>query len=638
MRGRIGTVRRYNGSTCPLASRMRIMPQSHFTDHPGSSESPLVVDVARRPAESAWWRWVGAQLWPPSEPPRRRILDPLGLRVSRGKGWNNGRILAGACILGVSIPSIHYAANMHRLPRGFLIGSIIAAVAATIWLIIEWRRKDPERRGKPTRAQIRKNILIASLAFFLAATLTFGAFGHWLLTGNRIGIAIVAIGFFLVSGLHAWLRHERRRLRVTWTDPVTLRFTAFGFFHSALTLVVGMLALQTGFNLLIGIFGVMLTLIIVSGLFTSANFHLLRVKRIVPPEIHAGQPTRLTMIVTNGKRWLPSYSVWLQEAWPEGVPEPAVLPSVYALSVPPRSEVKLSYSILFPKRGVASFAGFTCMTRFPFSLFGRYRYFSDTQEILVLPEIRPLPESWRPKVSATMPMASQPRPTGRGTDDFRGLRPYVPGDSINAIHWPTSARLGLPMVRELDRETATPQWVVLELDYAGDRLEQAIVMAASLIHDAFAARIPFTLVIPPNAPVGPPAADALHRHACLDALARIVGFKPNDPDPPALREIRAAAMVANGELWAMPAGTAVVAVTTQQRPEFALAVQRRIPRGSSIAVLSAESAPSSAPPPKSADLPFASPPTVQPAWASTSTSTPFPNSGFTGRRVRHDLR
>ena len=101
---------------------------------------------------------------------------------------------------------------------------------------------------------------------------------------------------------------------------------------------------------------------------------------------------------------LPAVSLWLQEGWPLDAEKPpdGTLPYVYALQIPPRASVGLEYNIQFPHRGTFRFRGFTCMTRFPFSLFTRYRYIPCVDEVTVFPRIRPLPASAPPPGDAVI--------------------------------------------------------------------------------------------------------------------------------------------------------------------------------------------------------------------------------------------
>lgn len=94
--------------------------------------------------------------------------------------------------------------------------------------------------------------------------------------------------------------------------------------------------------------------------------------------------------------------------------------------------------------------------------------------------------------------AVNPRPAGRtqhvegptsdtaprGTLTFHTLREYVLGDDIRRVHWKTTARTGTLMVRE-HVDTSLPSTVIV-LDtradrYAGDRFEDAVDVAASLV-------------------------------------------------------------------------------------------------------------------------------------------------------------
>ncbi|HEY6057154.1 MAG TPA: DUF58 domain-containing protein, partial [Candidatus Limnocylindrales bacterium] len=67
------------------------------------------------------------------------------------------------------------------------------------------------------------------------------------------------------------------------------------------------------------------------------------------------------------------------------------------------------------------------------------------------------------------------------------VRPYAPGDSMNRIHWKTTARHGEIQVKEFDLEQTADVWIFLDLERAvqagsGDEstLEVAVRAAASI--------------------------------------------------------------------------------------------------------------------------------------------------------------
>lgn len=86
---------------------------------------------------------------------------------------------------------------------------------------------------------------------------------------------------------------------------------------------------------------------------------------------------------------------------------------------------------------------------------------------------RPLRVEWSPAVSKAdgdAHPASLAAPTG---DLVRSVRPYVPGDPRHLVHWPSTARTGELVVRELDAPAPVRQAVVLDLTDLGDETERA---------------------------------------------------------------------------------------------------------------------------------------------------------------------
>ncbi|UZN04537.1 DUF58 domain-containing protein [Cellulomonas sp. S1-8] len=129
-----------------------------------------------------------------------------------------------------------------------------------------------------------------------------------------------------------------------------------------------------------------------------------------------------------------------------------------------------------------------------------------------------------------------------GGTDLVGLREYAPGDDLRRVHWASSARHGTPMVRE-DADPAEPHLTVLLDDRAaayrpgaaGDGFEEAVDVAASLVHACVAAGVPVRCVtvsgsLDVDAPAGVPgsgeplraAAHAVDRLTLLAATDRPV--------------------------------------------------------------------------------------------------------------------
>jgi uncharacterized protein (DUF58 family) len=80
--------------------------------------------------------------------------------------------------------------------------------------------------------------------------------------------------------------------------------------------------------------------------------------------------------------------------------------------------------------------------------------------------------------------ARQPNSLGRTGEDFYALRPYVVGDDLRRIHWPTSARHDELLVRQNELPWQGRTTVLLDVRKAahtGDSLEVAVSAAASIV-------------------------------------------------------------------------------------------------------------------------------------------------------------
>ena len=130
---------------------------------------------------------------------------------------------------------------------------------------------------------------------------------------------------------------ERRREKYPWTDPKIGSVTKFGMFHTILTIGVGVIAIQTGLNLVYSIFGVLLALIFVSMILSRINFFSLKIERILPDELFAQTPVSASAVIKNNKNRFSVFSIWMEEAWPPDVKRPSILPFAYALRIKAKS-------------------------------------------------------------------------------------------------------------------------------------------------------------------------------------------------------------------------------------------------------------------------------------------------------------
>lgn len=265
-----------------------------------------------------------------------------------------------------------------------------------------------------------------------------------------------------------------------------LRFTREGRVFVLTTLGVGAAAVNTGNNLLYLVLGLMLSLIVLSGVLSDLVLWWVRVRRTLPSRAFAGTPCVVELALANDKRWLPSFSIEVED---QAENEPTDR-RCYFLKVGARSEQVAAYRRTPARRGALVLTRFRLSTRYPFGLFEKWRLIDDRAELLVYPALVPVPA---PDVPWGVPRgeraSTQP---GHGTE-VAGLRDYRDGDEARSVHWRRSATLGRLVVRERERERGSRLSIVLDErrpEGGGEAwaaaFEDAVSRAASLAERALA--------------------------------------------------------------------------------------------------------------------------------------------------------
>ena len=303
------------------------------------------------------------------------------------------------------------------------------------------------------------------------------------------------------------IRLARRLGSWWWRRTKAIRPTRDGWWCVFAAVGLGVAAVNTGNNLAYLLCSMLLALIVVSGMLSDLTIRKLRVTVAVPDAIHATQPALVTVEFANRKRWLASYSLALEALDQPPPPRSALfarwrprrtlddwlrliglkdrrgLGTPRRLAYVPRlsagTERVVGWEVTLPVRGRRRLPRLRATTGFPFGLFvktGPSLLFD--QEILVYPAVHSV--SPRDLVDAAVG-ESTARRRGRGHDLYN-LRAYRAGDEPHLIHWPTSAKSGSLMVRELEEDTAEDTRIVLTGTGMADRahLERALSEAASL--------------------------------------------------------------------------------------------------------------------------------------------------------------
>lgn len=101
----------------------------------------------------------------------------------------------------------------------------------------------------------------------------------------------------------------------------------------------------------------------------------------------------------------------------------------------------------------------------PFGLFPVNRKTSNESSLLVYPLIVDIPSFPNPSGLLTGGEALRRR-THQVTPNAAGVREYEPGDSLNRIHWASTARRGRLMTKEFELDPLAPVWIFLDGEHA----------------------------------------------------------------------------------------------------------------------------------------------------------------------------
>jgi uncharacterized protein (DUF58 family) len=337
----------------------------------------------------------------------------------------------------------------------------------------------------PTPRAVRWRVAIYPVA------LAFGALSA-AARPEQIGLKVAAFAVFtglmltpLALRLQAWggLRRAWR-----WFFLKRLSLTRGGFVFITITILFGVAAINTGTNLLYLILAMLLSLIVVSGMLSEVNVKGLRISRRMPPYVFAGEEVRIAIVLTNPRRYVPSFAIEVRESagpFAEGGGR-GEGPLVAVFRLDPGERRPLFYAATLPRRGVFALDGFVLATRFPFGFFTKFARADLPAELVVFPTPRELAKE-AVRALGRADDRPRPKPFHNAPDEFRATREYRSGDNPRFIHWRSSARRRRLVVKEFEPRATRTSAVVLDADtgLAGEEAVRAIdrgtTLAASLV-------------------------------------------------------------------------------------------------------------------------------------------------------------
>jgi uncharacterized protein (DUF58 family) len=253
---------------------------------------------------------------------------------------------------------------------------------------------------------------------------------------------------------------ERVFGRFKW--PRKLRVTREGRYFLLITVCVGFGAFNTGNNLLYLLFGMFLSLILVSGVMSELSLRHLTVVRRLPPRAQVGRAHLVEIEVYNHKRQVPSYAIEVEDLR-SGQPADK---RCFFLKISPRSAQVAAYRRTPARRGHDWHVGFRLATRFPFGLFEKSREVDCEGDLVIYPAVDRVvlpPDDAGDRMGGVVTL-------GRGTgDETAGVRVMRDGDDPRDIFWRKSAQSDQLVVRERVREVRREVTFVIDSRFRGPK-------------------------------------------------------------------------------------------------------------------------------------------------------------------------
>ncbi len=315
---------------------------------------------------------------------------------------------------------------------------------------------------------------------------------------------------------------EKRPKKRFFKLPRSLKITKPGKIYIVTLFLIGLAAINTGTNLLYMIVGMLLSLIIISGLLSESTLKQLTVSRSLPPHAFKDSPTPVRITVENTKQYFSSFSFTIKE---DSKTEVTDLGG-YVLKLEAGKEAKVIKRYIFSRRGLNKLTGINIKTAFPFGLFIKGRPLKIPGEILVYPAIEKLNEA-QVLIEGDSQHGASTRKKGHGAEIY-SLREHIAGDDARHIDWKATAREQRTLQREFETEIEKKVLILFDnLGEGGEVFEASVTEAATLANHL----IERGYLVGLNTLTGKVAPEAGHAglHSVLSTLALIEPAGPGEP-------------------------------------------------------------------------------------------------------------
>jgi len=283
-------------------------------------------------------------------------------------------------------------------------------------------------------------------------------------------------------------RNQRPQRPPSPNTPIRRRpsvdFSLTGLVYCSMMLFMGLAAINSQANLLFGVFGLMIGILLISAMICRVVLLRLKVERILPEYAAVGQSATIQYKFFNQKRLWPSLSVCLGEL--DGSEAFTEQPHAFMLHAAPRKSATVPITVIPKRRGTHRLTNFQLSTSFPFGFVKRAMMGRSVAPMLIYPAIGEVSPRLLSLCRSAERGGANMKPRRNGADEFFGVKEFRQGDNPRWIHWKRSARTGELVSREMV-QISPPRLLILcdtfiETTNPRERMlvEETIGMAASL--------------------------------------------------------------------------------------------------------------------------------------------------------------
>jgi uncharacterized protein (DUF58 family) len=218
----------------------------------------------------------------------------------------------------------------------------------------------------------------------------------------------------------------------------------------------------------------------------STPLRLQAVRELHPAKVHAGSDSRVELVVRSDSR-RHTRVLTVRDPFDGGRRQARFLLAPLA----PGELARAAYRLPTGRRGVYSLGPLEVSRSDAFGLASVAAEVAPATQLTVYPrvdDVAPLPHTIGHDPYAG---ADHPNALGQLGEDFYALRPYVVGDDLRRVHWPSTARSDELMIRQDEMPWQGRATVLLDVRrraHTGESFELAVSAAASIVQASWARR------------------------------------------------------------------------------------------------------------------------------------------------------